>query len=101
MLDQKRKQTWNTKVSLTKLSGGDDYHTWRFTMSSLLEMLGLEGRVEQPCKLDPAKPEDKAKLHKAKNILILNVEPLLYVHVQQLKQGRSGGSFRVCTRTAA
>lgn len=51
-------------------------------MLNLLEMLELDGAIELTCTLDESKPADKAKLKKAKNILILNIESSLYSHIE-------------------
>ena len=75
----------HTKVVIDKLTGGEDYHTWSFAMKSLLEMLGLEEAIADPCNLDVTKDKERVILQKAKNILILNVHAGLYSHIEPCK----------------
>lgn len=73
----------HTKVSINKLRGSEDFHKWKFAISSLFEMLSLSEAVKPGGgTLDATKAGDQQKLQQAKNLLILNIEPDLYSNIE-------------------
>lgn len=63
--------------SIEKLRGSENYHTWVFAMTSLLELNGLE-----KCILETNGETDADKIRKAKARITLNVDSAIYVHIQ-------------------
>lgn len=71
-------------MSIDKLRGSENYHTWKFAMESVLELNNL-----QDCITDPITEKDEAKLRKAKARIVLSVHESIYPHIQQ--QTTAGG----------
>lgn len=72
----------NNVFSLEKLSGRENFATWKFSVKTYLEHENLWECI-QPT--EQGKAVDKAKDTKAKSKLILLISPQHYVHVQDCK----------------
>lgn len=64
-------------VTIEKLHGSANYHTWKFAMQNLLEFADLE-----KCIVDPVTEKDESKLRKAKAKISLSVDESLYAHIR-------------------
>lgn len=64
---------------IEKLVGSENYHTWSFAMSNLLEMNEWEKTIIQR---EADREIDVVKLRKAKAKLVLSVDTSIYMHIQ-------------------
>lgn len=65
---------------IEKLKGNENYHTWRFAISNLLEFKGLLKCIDTP-----VTEKNEEKLSNCKTVLALSVEKHIYVHIQKCK----------------
>ena len=70
--------------SVERLTGADNFHTWKFAMTSLLDFSGFGDAVETDA-AGACKEKCADKTRKAKALLILNVDKSLYVHISSCK----------------
>lgn len=68
----------NTPAFIEKLSGRENYATWRFAMQTYLQHEELWDCIE-----DDSKSVDKKRDTKAKTKIILSIDPTNYVHIQE------------------
>lgn len=71
-----------SNIQIDRLTGSNNYHTWKFAIQNVLEMQDLE-----KCILEDTdkKEKDANKLKKAKNILSLSIDQTIFVHIQNCK----------------
>ncbi|XP_061380936.1 uncharacterized protein LOC133319700 [Danaus plexippus] len=72
----------NTMTLIEKLSGRDNYPTWKFSVQTYLEHEELWDCVESSNEVDVKKDT------KAKSKIILLVDPINYIHIQQAKTAK-------------
>lgn len=72
-----------TNVGIAKLTGRDNYNTWKFAVKTYLEHEELWECVEASSSTVDAKKDLKAK-----SKIILLVDPLNYVHIQEAKTAK-------------
>lgn len=74
------------KSTIDKLRGSENYHAWKYAITSLLEMHDLELSIAES-ESDPntSTEEDATKLKKAKAKINLSIDPSLYVHIEDCK----------------
>lgn len=70
-----------------KLKGSENFHTWKFAITNLIDFQGLSEALvcAKPTEPNTAKMEDASKLAKAKAIISLSVETHIYAHIQSAK----------------
>lgn len=71
----------SNNFTIEKLTGRDNYPTWKFAMQSYLEHEELWDAIE-------GKEKDEKKVKKAKAKIILCIDPVIYVHVQECKDAK-------------
>lgn len=76
------KMSSNTMTLIEKLSGRDNYPTWKFSVQTYLEHEELWDCVESSNEVDVKKDT------KAKSKIILLVDPINYIHIQQAKTAK-------------
>lgn len=76
------------EAKIDKLHGATNYYTWRYAMLNILEMNGLEGAISENDDGEVTETE-AAKLKKAKNLLVLNIDTSLYTHISKYENADS------------
>ena len=71
-----------SSISIEKLHGASNFHTWKFAMLNVLESLNLEEAI-QVTEAGAVKETKADKLRKAKNMIVLNIDSALYTHVSK------------------
>lgn len=76
----------NTEFNLEKLKGAANYHNWSFALENFLESRTYAKAIK-PMKDDETKAveKDEDKLSKAKGLLVMSIEPALFVHIRTCK----------------
>lgn len=69
----------NENLSVKKLTGSENYHTWQYAMSNVLEFHGLA-----TCIVDPLTETDAEKLSKAKCRIVIALDESVYAHVESI-----------------
>lgn len=64
-------------VTIEKLHGSANYHTWKFAMQNLLDFSDMN-----KCITDPVTETDESKLRKAKAKIVLSIDESLYSHIR-------------------
>ena len=64
------------EMSIEKLKGSENYHTWIFAMKNVLTYKGLINCV------DPVTETDVDKIANCKALIVLSVDTSIYVHIQ-------------------
>lgn len=70
------------KNTLEKLKGSENFQTWSFSIQAMLEVQDLDKCISSDVN---EIEEDAAKLKLSKAMIILAIEPHLYVHIQSCK----------------
>lgn len=63
--------------SITKLTGSENYHTWQYAMTNVLEFHALS-----TCIADPLTEVDAEKLSKAKCRIVMAIHESIFVHIE-------------------
>ncbi|GBP72017.1 hypothetical protein EVAR_51266_1 [Eumeta japonica] len=87
----------NPLALIEKLTGRENYNTWRFAVKTYLQHEELWECIENP----KDEPIDKKKDMKAKSKIILLVDSINYVHIQEAETAKVGTTSPALSTTRA